>query len=48
MALGFLLLVTGSHVPRALRFLFYFYTQPRQISMPITWELAAPLGLLLC
>lgn len=47
MVLGFLLLVTGSHVPQAVSFLFYFYTQPKQISMPITWELAASLGLFL-
>lgn len=47
MVLGFLLVVTGSHVPQAVRFLFYFYTQPEQIHMPITWELPASLGLFL-
>lgn len=47
MVLGFLLVVTGSHVPQAVRFLFYFYTQPEQIRMPITWELPASLGLFL-
>lgn len=33
--------------PKLFRFLVYFYTQPEQISMPITWELAASPGFFL-